>query len=184
MGQPMVVSKNGFDSDDTYDLVYSNITFVNALRNKGVPDDRISSDAWLSYFVDYYRAEVDNGGFPQFVYNSRWNPKAVEMARRGMEAMGAIHHLAAFEHGAAIVDELGPQGLKRFLDSGYVGENNPERVALRGCMEDYYAAKEQAGEDLIALNAAWIRSRPDLKVLEMDAMYAELDRQVAAANPA
>lgn len=175
----IVVSKNSFHSRDAFDLIMSNISFVNALREDGVSMARISDDALLSYWLDYYHGQVSNGAFPQFVYNIRWDALVVDWVRRGLHAVGASRLLLAFEEGAAVVEALGPAGLQTFLNSPFPG-SAPERTKLRGGMETHYAGVE-SGEDLIALNAAWIRSRPDLLVLEMDAMNEELRRQTEAA---
>ncbi|MEL6186843.1 MAG: hypothetical protein AAFU79_19645, partial [Myxococcota bacterium] len=153
---------------------------VLAKRVDGVPMETISDDALLSYWVDYYHGQIGNGAFPQFVHNIRWNRHALDWVRRGLEAMSASGVLRAFQEGCSIVEGLGPEGLRTFLESPFPG-SAPEREKLRGCMETHYAAVD-GGEDLVALNAAWIRSRPDLQVLEMDAMYEELRRQGAAAR--
>ena len=43
--------------------------------------EEVSHDALLSYYVDYYLAEVTNAGFAQFVYNTGWKPRVVALVK-------------------------------------------------------------------------------------------------------
>ena len=68
-----------------------------------------------SYYVDYYQSEMNNGGFSQFVYNSRWSPTLVSLVRDGGSAMNAVAHLHLFDEKAAILERMGPDRLQAFL---------------------------------------------------------------------
>lgn len=68
----VIVSIDAMGSDDPCDLISSNIDVVNALLNEHLNPDEISIDALRSYYVDYFLSQLNNGGFSQFVYNSRW----------------------------------------------------------------------------------------------------------------
>ena len=63
----IVVSRDSFDSDDAYALIQSNISFINAQLDQWLRPDEIAADAMCSYYVDFYVAQVNNGGFAQFV---------------------------------------------------------------------------------------------------------------------
>ena len=71
MDPNVVVSAESVASADPAEIIHSNIAFVNALFAEQVRPEEIASDALRSYHVDYYLAQVENGGFSQFVYNSR-----------------------------------------------------------------------------------------------------------------
>lgn len=81
----------------------------------------MSRGALKSYYVDYYLAQVNNGGFSQFLYNSRWHSGTIGLLREGLVATNAKKHLALFEEGAALVASLGEAGLEGYLDSDYFG---------------------------------------------------------------
>jgi len=173
----VIVSDQSAASADPCDIVYSNIEVVNALFGEHLRADEIAPDALRSYYVDYYLAQVNNGGFSQFVYNSRWSPLITAFIREGLLAMKAIGHLALFNESAALVDRLGADGLQTFLASDYF-DDNPERDSLDDTNDRFGELSET--EDLAALNAAWLRSLPDLKVKSTDEIKAEVARRAAA----
>jgi hypothetical protein len=173
----VIVSDQSVASADPYDIVYSNIEFVNALFAEHLKADEIAPDALRSYYVDYYLAQVNNGGFAQFVYNSHWSPLRNGSIREGLAAMKAVRHLALFNESAALVERLGADGLQTFLASEPFGPN-PERDTLNVSNDRFYALSQT--EDLIALNAAWLRSLPGLKVKTADEIKAEVARRGAA----
>jgi hypothetical protein len=173
----VIVSDQSVASADPYDIVYSNIEFVSALFGEHLRADEIAPDALRSYYVDYYLAQVSNGGFSQFVYNSHWSPRMNGFIRDGLAAMKAVGHLALFNESAALVDRLGADGLQAFLESELFG-TNPTRDALDANNDRFYTLLET--EDLIALNATWLRSLPGLKVKTADEIKAEIARRGTA----
>lgn len=175
--QSVIVSDKSYASDDPYDIINSNISFVNALLEAYFNPDEISSNAFRSYYVDYYLAQLKNGGFSQFVYNSRWNEQVVTYVREGLVAMDARYQLAFFEQGAELVTALGQERLERFFESDYFDEN-AERDFLNA-LNDQFAAIDQQ-ENLIILNANWLRQLPDLVVLPIADMEAEVKRRSEA----
>lgn len=170
----VMVSDTAFASTAPYDIVESNISVVNDLFAGYLAPGEISSAALASYYVDYYLAQVNNGGFSQFVFNSQWNGEVVDLVRQGLRDMGASRHLALFEEGARSVEALGKEKLAAYLDSQYFGDN-PERDGLDAIDERFFAL-----EDLVALNAAWLRRQPNLRVLSSDDLRKEVDRRSAA----
>jgi hypothetical protein len=173
----VIVSDQSVTSADPCDIVYSNIEVVNALFGEHLRADEIAPDALRSYYVDYYLAQVNNGGFSQFVYNSHWSPIMNGFIREGLAAMKAVGHLALFNESAALVDRLGADGLQTFLESEYF-DDNPERDSLDHNNDRFGELSET--EDLTALNAAWLRSLPGLKVKTADDIKAEVARRGAA----
>ena len=177
MDPSVIVSDQRVASADPYDIVSSNIEVVNALFGEHLRADEIAPDALRSYYVDYYLAQVENGGFSQFVYNSHWSPLMNGFIREGLAAMEAAGHLALFNESAALVEQLGAERLQTFLESELFG-TNPTRDALNINNDRFYALSET--EDLVALNAAWLRSLPNLKVMTVDDIKAEVARRGAA----
>lgn len=176
--EAVVVSEASLGDDDPESLICSNVDFVNSLLDEYLTDDEISPDALRSYYVDYYLAQVNNGGFSQFVYNSRWNPKMVRLVREGLQAMQATRHLALFDEGAQLVERLGHEGVDAFLESEYFGDNS-DRDALNG-LNDRFNELDEEEEDLQVLNASWLRRLPNLVVLSDEAMDDEVERRAQA----
>lgn len=173
----IIVPKNAIESDDPYDIIQENIDFLNALFGEHLGKDEVSREALKSYYVDYYLAQVNNGGFSQFVYNSRWNAGTIELVREGLVAMNAKKHLALFEEGAAQVARLGEGGLNKYLASDYFGDNG-QRDGLSTIDDRFFALKEK--EDLIQLNSAWLKRHPKLMVIPKTEFKKEVARRAAA----
>ena len=178
MDSSVFVSDRSFGSSEPYDVIESNISFVNALFAEHLRVQEVSPDALRSYYVDYYLAQVNNGGFSQFIWNSKWRPKMVSLIREGLVAMKAAKHLELFDELVATVERMGPDELKAYLESDYFGKKNVQRDALNKDNDRFFKLSET--EDLIALNAAWLRSLPNLKVKTVPEMKAEIERRAAA----
>lgn len=175
--QSVVVSKDSLESDEPYDVVWSNIKFVNALLEEHFTHNELSQDALRSYYVDYYLAQVNNGGFSQFVYNSGWEEHTIRFVREGLQAMGAKKHLELFNQSASILDRIGPDGIETFFESEYFGENK-ERDLLNEFDDKFYDLSER--EDLIKLNSDWLKSLPNLVAITTEEMKAEVERRASA----
>ena len=59
----VVLSRESLESADARATIALNIDFANALFEELLEPEEVSHDALLSYYVDYYLAEVNNGGF-------------------------------------------------------------------------------------------------------------------------
>ena len=173
----VVVSTAAFAADEPQRIVVSNAAFVDALFAEFLTAEEIAPDALRSYFVQYYLAQMDNGGFAQFVYNSNWDPNVVAKVRDGLRTMGARMHQAVFLEGVTTVRQLGQDALDEFLSRDFWGDN-PVRDRLDAVTEQFVKAGEV--EDLAARNAEWLRAHPKLQVLTRDEMEAEVARRVVA----
>ena len=172
---PIVVSTESMASAEVRDVIQSNIDFVNALFAEMLNETEVSHDAFLSYYADYFLMEYFNGGFAQFVANTGWNPVVVGLVREALDVMGARRHLALFQRGEQDVAALGER-LEVFLSSEFFGEN-AERDALSGIDDDLSELEKTVS--LEQINAQWIRSRPNLVVVD-EAEIAALVAQRAA----
>ena len=65
----IVVSRESIKSNDAYAIIKSNISVVNYLLEEGAEPGELSPDALGSYYVDYYLAEITNGGNAQYMFN-------------------------------------------------------------------------------------------------------------------
>ena len=101
----VVLSRESLESADVRATIALNIDFVNALFEELLEPEEVSHDALLSYYVDYYLAEVNNGGFAQFVYNTGWKPRVVALVKEGLSAIGAVKHAELFLEGDRLVSK-------------------------------------------------------------------------------
>jgi hypothetical protein len=163
------VSKNAFNSDDLYDIVYSNICVVNLLKEEGVKEGDICEEALISYYVDYYLAEYNNGNFSQFVYNSGWKAELNERIAKGLELIGAKENLKTFQTQSAKVDRTPKTELEAFFASEYFGNN-----AIRDSLDD--DSFFDLDEDIVLLNSKWLKTHKKLRVLPIDDIYSELEK--------
>ena len=157
-----------YKTNDAYDQIYSVIEYVNALTGAtswtagGFYNiDELPEEVLLSYFVDYYDAQVQQGGLENFILASHWNEDTNAYIRKGLERMGADRHLALFLELeitiAAVANELEELFIHDF--SG----DNPVKRAVDLMTSRYQEISEQ--ENLTALNAAFIESWDSKKIL-------------------
>ena len=165
----IIVSDLSFDSKDEYDIIRSNISFINLLLEEGADEELVYEDAFLSYYVDYYDSEYKNGDFSQYVYNSGWNTVINDMVAKGLAKIGATEHLAHFRKMVAVAESRPDEEMSTFLNSQYFGTNN-----LRDSLNDkgFY----DIDEDIMLLNARWLRNHSNLRVLSIDEMFVEAER--------
>ena len=171
------VSKESFESSDPADLVAANVAIVNALLEEYLRADEIAPDALRSYFTDFYRAQVQNGGFAQFVYNSAWDERVITCVYEGLNAFGGDEHLELFERCARTVESMDDETLDEFLNGSYFEESDVKDTLGT---HDEELLSLMASQDLPSRNAAWLRSLPHLVALDYDDLEAEIERQAAA----
>jgi hypothetical protein len=169
----IVVSRNSLASDDAYAPIQSNISFINAQLDQWLRPHEIAADAMCSYYVDFYVAQVENGGFAQFVYNCNADPLVLDQVGRGLQAMQAPRHAALYAASRTLLEQMDEDTLQAFMDGDYFGDN-PARDALDRHSDAFFALAE--AEDLIALNSAWLRTHPRLVALSIEEMQAEVQR--------
>lgn len=175
----IMISSDALESDDPNDLILSNVDVVNMLFEEYLEPDEISRNALLSYYVDFYLAEVNNGGFLQFVFNSSWNDEIIDFVRTGLREMGATRNLSLFDEAVSLLEGLDETGLQAFLQDY---ENLPRNSELRDRMnsidERFYDLAIE--EDLVERNTTWLKSRSNLRVLSPTELTKEVARRSAA----
>ncbi len=182
----IVVLASGLTEEDEGDLITSNIAFVNMLFEEHLTRDEIARDALRSHHVDYFLAEYENGGFSQFVYNTRWDKDIVTDVREGLKAMGAKRYLAAFEKAAKLLDKVPREKLEAYLDGGYFHEEDAEdepEDPIDWEAVDKAINKAGESEDIFDLHVAWLRKHPQLFPMNSEEEMAEEARRRGAALP-
>ncbi len=151
----IIISETAFNSENLQDVIHSNISVINLMREEGVNDDLIHEDALMSYYLDYYYSLYAAGNFAQFVYNSGWDKELNELIEEGLALLGAPKHLELFQQ-------------NKFLKGKLEGVN-PIRDLLNN--DTFF----EIDENLVTLNANFLKSHPDFEVLSVDDMFATLE---------
>ncbi|MGH1520499.1 DMP19 family protein [Chryseobacterium sp. JK1] len=167
----IIVSDTSYKNDDAYEVIASNISIVNLLNEEGIAEEYMHEDSVMSYYVDYYVAQYKNGNFSQFVWNSGWSEELNKMIEEGLKKIGAEKHLELFQDQCSKVEQLDDEKLEIFLEGEYFGPNEI-RDSLKN--DSFYTLEE----DITVLHSQWLKNHPDLKVLTIDEMFAELEKWI------
>lgn len=79
--------------------------FAYDLSLRHIRDDEMPESVINVSRVNYFIGQILNGGFLQFVHNSKWDKKFIAGVRNGLAAVGATEHLAVFDGAAQMIDE-------------------------------------------------------------------------------
>lgn len=170
-------SINGSDAD----VVDANVDVVNMMYAELLDIEEIAPTALGSYYVDFYLTQCLAGGFAQYVFAAPERADIDVHVRAGLEGMGAAAHLDLFNRSVAAFDSLSEEEADAYLDgdTGQGGDADvdagvPDAVRLLEELDGDFETLLET-EDIIALNASWLRSQADLLVLDDE----ELDRHIA-----
>jgi hypothetical protein len=173
----IVIDEICVDSESSdYDAVQSNIDFVNELLGHHYRVHELPQCAMQSYYVDYYLAEMLNGGFGQFVFNSRWKQQMLLFIRGGLAAMGAVAHLGLFEEGAGLVASLGEDRLENFFATSLQNYGKSTELAVLNAIDKRFFALDHR-DSLRNLNCAWLKTHSSLATATIERINAELQRR-------
>ena len=165
---------NGSDAE----VVDANVDVVNVMYAELLDIEEIAPDALRSYYVDFYLTQSLAGGFAQYVFTAPDREDIDAYVRAGLEHMGASAHLDLFNRTVDAFDALSEEDADAYLDRDADLDDGADGItdAVR-LLEELDGEFETLleTEDIIALNAAWLRSLPDLLVLDDE----ELDRHIA-----
>ena len=159
---------------DPYDLVY----YVGMLADRmvvqgGFAREELPNEIFMAREVDYYRAEVNNGGHDQFAANSACLTVTLTDIRTGLAAMGDPVAAGIFRDFEARRD-VDPEGFDAAIVS--MGPSG----CLLGDLDDRFFAGPS--KTLPATNAAWLRSLPHLTPIP-DQDYEATIAALLASNP-
>jgi hypothetical protein len=171
----IIISETAMNSENGQDVVHSNISVINLMREEGVNDDLIHEDALMSYYLDYYVSQYTEGNFAQFVYNSGWDKELNELIEEGLALIGAPKHLELFQQQSKKVKLMSSVKLNKFLKGKLEGVN-PIRDLLNN--DTFFSPEISGEENLVTLNANFLKTHPDFEVLSVDDMFAVLEEFV------
>tara|TARA_R110002126_G_scaffold18936_5_gene71715 strand:+ start:4752 stop:5291 length:540 start_codon:yes stop_codon:yes gene_type:complete len=167
----IIISETAAESENPQDIINSNISVINLMREEKIDDDFIHEDALMSYYLDYYTSQCTEGNFAQFVHNSKWNLELNELIEEGLQLLGANQHLELFQQQCKKVSLMSAVKRDKFFKSKLEGVN-PIRDVLNN--DTFFEIEE----NLVHLNAAFLKSHPDTEVLSVDDMFASLEEFV------
>ena len=141
------------------------------MREEKIDDEFIHEDALMSYYLNYYYSQYVAGNFAQLVHHSGWNAELNELIEEGLALIGAFKHLELFQQQSKKVKLLSSVKINKFLNGKLEGVN-PTRDLLNN------DAFLEIDENLVTLNANFLKSHPDSEVLSVDKMFAILEEFV------
>lgn len=185
------------------DVVDSNVTVVNAMYAELLDAPEIAPNALRSYYVDFYLTQALAGGFAQYVFTVPEREEIDAYVREGLEGMGAAAHLALFNRTAAAFDALSEDDADTYLDGDTAGDadglddadggedsteddggtasaeaaRSAEAVRELERLDDEFESLLET-EDILALNAAWLRSQEGLLLLDDEQLELHIAERV------
>jgi hypothetical protein len=175
---PVILTKDSIEADNA-DVVDANVTVVNEMYEELLNHEEIATNALRSYFVDYYLTQALAGGFAQYVFTVPEREEVDAFVREGLEGMGAKAHLDLFNRTAAAFDALSEDDAEAYLD-GDLDESEvaQEAVAELEALDGEFESLLET-EDIIELNAAWLRSQDGVLYLDEEQLKAHIAERVA-----
>lgn len=175
---PVILTKDSIEAANA-DVVDANVTVVNEMYDELLNHEEIATNALRSYFVDYYLTQALAGGFAQYVFTVPEREDVDTFVREGLEAMGATGHLELFNRTAAAFDALSEDDAEAYLDGDLdESEEAPEAVAELEALDGEFESLLET-EDIIELNAAWLRSQDGVLYLDEEQLKAHIAERVA-----
>lgn len=175
---PVILTKDSIEAANA-DVVDANVTVVNEMYEELLNHEEIATNALRSYFVDYYLTQALAGGFAQYVFTVPEREDVDTFVREGLEAMGATGHLELFNRTAAAFDALSEDDAEAYLDGDLdESEEAPEAVAELEALDGEFESLLET-EDIIELNAAWLRSQDGVLYLDEEQLKAHIAERVA-----
>lgn len=175
---PVVLTKDSIDASSA-DVVDANVTVVNEMYEALLNHDEIAPAALRSYYVDYYLTQALSGGFAQYVFTLPEREDIDVFVREGLEGMGATAHLDLFNRTAAAFDALSEEEAEEYMDGELDESETPSDAVL--ALEELDGEFETLleTEDIIELNAAWLRSQDGVLYLDEEQLDAHIAARVA-----
>lgn len=173
----IIVPQSAYEAEETYALPGAVVDYVNHLLHAAFYErGEVPVEALWSYNVDYYLAQVNNGGHGQFVSNSGWMAAMREDITAGLAAMRATDAAEIFAELQRFALEE-PARFAQAAEGGGFGEADP---VIAGLDDRFFAGPSAT---IAAANGAWLRSLPHLRVVADGEHRATLDA-LTDANPA
>jgi hypothetical protein len=165
------VKESAYGAGDA-ELVQDVVNFVNfAVREARLGRTEVAPNALRSYHVDFYTAQVNNGGHGQYAHNSRMDPLILGDCQHGLLGMG--HGAAALHDQMMDLARMDPARMAAVAQAAGFGKPDPLIAEIDA---EFYRLERTT--PLVAANAGWLRSLTELQVVP-DADYPSVLRKLA-----
>lgn len=172
---PIIVQQEDYDRGGS-DLVYALVRYVNLMMEDGLYDStQLPPHAMQSYHADLYLAQVNNGGHSQFIGNLM-GPHfdiTIRNVRQALKSIGSVHFTKIFDDFLVWMNE-NPSLVSEQTGFGDIPE------ALNDLDKRFYGQANTPS--LSDLNAKWIESWKDLRVVNANVYKTEMHK-LFASNP-
>ena len=157
------VRESHFRSSDPLDLINAVVEAYNALMGYGAfTRHEVPGEVVHSYHLDYYIAQVNNGGHEQFASNSGWAEDIRRDVEAGLSGVGAGDHLALFREVVSYID-ADPWRKAAILARG--GFDHPTHGPVDPWIQhkdsEFFRISERA--EIAPRHARWLRSLTCIK---------------------
>lgn len=188
---PVVLPGSAVASDDLEDAIYGLIDVVNSMYAALLTDAEIGEDMLTHYYVDFYLAEVANGGHSQFLFNMARGDatRTMRLVKRGLRELAVGRTLEVFEEFENRVLAIPGDELAHFLTDGYVDQDGFHPLHQLDELDDLLYPDS---DTLMEANARWLLGRANLLVIpddelpgylvERQAEFPDLPERRAAAR--
>ncbi|MDP5228207.1 MULTISPECIES: hypothetical protein [Arthrobacter] len=175
---PVVLFKESLEAGPD-EVVDGNVTVVNAMYQEFLGEDEIAAEALRSYYVDFYLTQALGGGFAQYVFTAEDREDVDAYVRGGLEGMGAVKHLELFNRTAEAFDALSEEETDAYLDGDSEDEDAEvsDAVLAQEELDNEFEALLET-EDIMALNAEWLRNLETLQVVDQDGLEAVIEARL------
>ncbi|MEM1036907.1 MAG: DUF4375 domain-containing protein [Pseudomonadota bacterium] len=171
----IIVPRSAFDSDNNFSLIQANVNFVNAAIHEGYfRREELPQNAMRSFHLDYYMAQVSNGGHGQFLGNNTGGAQTVKDVNQALSLIGLAESYRIFRAFLTFL-KADPKRAKAVKKGGGFGMSWPE---LEDLDKRYYASSDA----LRVAHRDWLASLPELKVVS-DQNYKEEMQGLLESNP-
>jgi hypothetical protein len=170
IAKKILVDEAALQSADPYDVVMAVINFVNwAMQDALLLPEEFPREAMYAYHVDYYVAQVNNGGHAQFATNSQMLQKTIANIENGLAAFGTDDARAIF--GDFLIVMRDSSEAFNLDDARQTFEKINEQPQIETLDDRFFAAN--VGDDLIRNNVVWLRRLPQFRALSPARLAAE-----------
>ena len=133
-------------SNNQYDIIYSNIDHIDKLLTDGITPDNISESALKSYYVHTYFVQIQNGGFSQLDKIVDKSNTILYYIRNGLASIKATRNMKLFDQYIVVKKRQETQNYKIF-DKLFNHINKQENI--------------------LQLNTNWLKSNQKLSTINM-----------------
>ena len=175
---PILVRASVFDDVDDKRIVTALVDeYVNPLLERGYyTRSELPAKALQAYHVDYYKAQVANGGHGQFMGNSGMEPLLISDVREGLRSIGIKSFRDIFDD---LVRLWSDKPDPAHAIAGNFGFGVP--AAQENDLNDRFMNLE-CYKTLMPANGRWIKSWPELQVLP-DEKWRDAIEHLTLQNP-